>query len=143
MSKTILVPIELSSSDHIDQGKKMIEVAKRLADKEVQIMLVNAVEDIPAYVAAELPRGILEKSRESARSMLKDIARAAGLEANAKLLSGRAHSAILTAADEYKADLIVISSHQPGFQDYLLGSTASRVVRHAKCSVYVVREPDY
>ena len=37
------------------------------------------------------------------------------------------------------ADLIVIGCHAPGVGDFLLGSNAARVVRHAGCSVYVVR----
>jgi len=36
-------------------------------------------------------------------------------------------------------DLIIVGSHKPGLQDYLLGSTAARVVRHAMCSVLVGR----
>ena len=36
-------------------------------------------------------------------------------------------------------DVIVMASHQPKFSDYLLGSTAARVVRHAKCSVLIAR----
>ena len=32
-----------------------------------------------------------------------------------------------------------IASHQPGLQDYFLGSTAAKVVRHATCSVLVMR----
>ncbi len=46
---------------------------------------------------------------------------------------------ILDCADELGADLIVIGSHRPGLKDYLLGSTAARVVRHAECPVYVDR----
>ena len=38
-----------------------------------------------------------------------------------------------------KADCIVIGSHKPGLIDYLLGSTAARVVRHAPCAVHVLR----
>ena len=37
-------------------------------------------------------------------------------------------------------DCIVIGSHRPGLSDYFLGSTASRVVRHAPCAVHVFRE---
>ena len=43
------------------------------------------------------------------------------------------------AAEDDKVDLIIIASHKPGLQDYFLGSTAARVVRHASCSVLVVR----
>jgi len=53
--------------------------------------------------------------------------------------TGRSYSSILDVADEKEAELIIIASHRPGLQDYFLGSTASKVVRHAKCSVLVVR----
>ena len=42
-------------------------------------------------------------------------------------------------AKEKNADMIIIASHRPGLQDYFLGSTAAKVVRHATCSVLVVR----
>jgi nucleotide-binding universal stress UspA family protein len=36
--------------------------------------------------------------------------------------------------------VIVLASHRPELKDYLLGPNAARVVRHAKCSVLVVRD---
>ena len=47
---------------------------------------------------------------------------------------------ILRVAEETGADLIVVGSHRPAMKDYLLGTNASRVVRHARCSVLVARE---
>ena len=41
--------------------------------------------------------------------------------------------------NESGADLLIIASHRPGLQDYFLGSTAAHVVRHAACSVHVIR----
>ncbi|MGI9464424.1 MAG: universal stress protein, partial [Aestuariivirgaceae bacterium] len=64
---------------------------------------------------------------------------AAGVEADVEIRSGRPHHALVSLADEIDADLILIGSHDPGLQDYFLGSTASSVVRHAKCSVLVDR----
>ena len=42
-------------------------------------------------------------------------------------------------SEAIKADLIVMGSHRPELRDYLLGPNAARVVRHAPCSVVVVR----
>ncbi len=42
-------------------------------------------------------------------------------------------------ANSHDVGCIVMASHRPGLQDYLLGSTAARVLRHANCSVYIVR----
>ena len=52
-----------------------------------------------------------------------------------------AAAAILAALEEAEAsaDAIVIASHRPDLSDYLLGSTAARVVRHAQCTVLVLR----
>jgi nucleotide-binding universal stress UspA family protein len=47
---------------------------------------------------------------------------------------------ILGIAEEAGADLIVVGSHRPAMGDYLLGTNASRVVRHAGCSVLVARD---
>jgi len=53
--------------------------------------------------------------------------------------TGHSYNTILEVAKEKNADLIIIASHRPGLQDYFLGSTAAKVVRHANCSVLVVR----
>ena len=52
---------------------------------------------------------------------------------------GAVHRQIVKLADERNVDLIVMESANPKVQDYLLGTTASHVVTHAECSVYVVR----
>lgn len=53
---------------------------------------------------------------------------------------GTVYEEILETAGEIGCDLIVMASHRPELSDYLLGPNASRVVRHAGCSVLVVRE---
>jgi nucleotide-binding universal stress UspA family protein len=52
---------------------------------------------------------------------------------------GVIYKEILKYAEVVKADLIVMSAHRPELEDYLLGPNAARVVRHANCSVLVVR----
>ena len=52
---------------------------------------------------------------------------------------GNIYEEILVAAKKVKVDLIVIGSHRPKLEDYLLGPNAARVVRHASQSVLVVR----
>jgi universal stress protein F len=136
MYAKIIVPIDLS---HVESGKKAITIAQKLLDKDGKIYLVNVVEDIPTYVAAELPVGMLQESKDQALAELKTIANAAGINANIEVRSGRAASSIMDAAEENEANLIIIASHRPGLSDYFLGSTASRVVRHAQCPVFVDR----
>ena len=52
---------------------------------------------------------------------------------------GTIYKAIIETADDIGADLIIMGSHRPELQDYLLGPNAARVVRHSQTSVLVVR----
>jgi nucleotide-binding universal stress UspA family protein len=52
---------------------------------------------------------------------------------------GTIYEEILTFAGKHGIDMIVMASHRPELKDYLLGPNAARVVRHAECSVLVVR----
>jgi universal stress protein F len=136
MYKTILVPIDMS---HIAEGKANIDLAAEHAAAGASIILLNVVEEVPNWAAVELPAGLLDKSLEASQSELKAIAAAAGLSVEVDVRTGHSYNTILDVAEEKKADLIIIASHRPGLQDYFLGSTASKVVRHANCSVLVVR----
>ncbi len=53
---------------------------------------------------------------------------------------GAIYEEILRVAREISADLIVMGSHRPKAEDFFLGPNAARVVRHASCSVTVVRD---
>jgi nucleotide-binding universal stress UspA family protein len=55
------------------------------------------------------------------------------------ILIGNAGHTLTEYAEEIGADLIIVGSHRPEFKDYLLGATAARIVRHAPCSVHVLR----
>ncbi|MDH3387681.1 MAG: universal stress protein [Gammaproteobacteria bacterium] len=136
MYKTILVPIDMS---HIAEGKAIIDVAATHVGKGTKIILLNVIEEIPNWAAAEIPVDILENSRKAVHQDLKAIATASGLKMDVEVRTGHSYNTILDVAEEKDADLIIIASHKPGLQDYFLGSTASKVVRHAKCSVLVVR----
>ncbi len=53
---------------------------------------------------------------------------------------GDPRTAILDAADDWNADLIVVGSHgRTGLERLVMGSVAQSVVAHARCSVQVVR----
>jgi len=136
MYKSILLPIDLSE---MEKGRMIIDVAQRLATKDTRIRLLNVVIDIPAFVAAEVPGEVIKTAMRTAKESLEALIRAAGINADSEIRSGKPGPTILTSADECGADLIIVASHKPGLQDYFLGSTAARVVRHAQCSVLVMR----
>lgn len=136
MFKTILVPIDLA---HVKEGKATIDIAAEHGASGAKIILLTVVEEIPGWAAAELPASLLEQSRTRAQSDLQAIATASSMGMDVEIRSGHPYKTILEVAQEKGVDLIIIASHRPGLQDYFLGSTAAKVVRHATCSVLVIR----
>ena len=136
MYRTIIVPIDLSQET---KGRDILARAIKLGDGGARIILANVLEELPGYVAVELPAGLVEQSRADSEAKLRQIAADAGVEAEITVRLGHPANQILDLAEETNADLIIIASHRPGLQDYFIGSTAGRVVRHATCSVLVTR----
>lgn len=141
MFKTILVPIDVSQSDSGEAGLKA--AAEIAATSGAKLILLNVVGDIPNLVADQLPSNYLEATRARASEAIEKLAEKQKLASGSyeiRTTHGKTYSKILDVAEKGGADLIVIASHQPGAADYLLGSTAAKVVRHAHCSVLVVRD---
>ena len=136
MYKNILVPIDMG---HVVEGKSIIDTAVENAAEGAKITLLNVVEEIPNWAAINLPPDIIDKSLQEALDELKAIANASGRKMEVEVRTGHSYNTILDVAEEKDNDLIVVASHRPGLQDYFLGSTAAKVVRHATCSVLVVR----
>jgi len=136
MYKTILVPIDMA---HVAEGKAIIDIAAKNAAEDTKIILLNVVEDIPTWAAVEIPKDIIDKSLESTQTNLRAIATASGIKMDVEVRTGHSYNTILDVAKEKRVDLIIVASHRPGLQTYFLGSTAAKVVRHADCSVLVVR----
>ncbi len=134
MYKTILVPVDLS---HLEQGSKTLEIARQIGSGQTRIVALHVAPDIPSFVAGQIPNGLIEKNLANARKELALHADQAGAESEVR--SGHPPTVILEYAKEIGADLIIVASHRPGLQDYFLGSTAARVVRHAQCDVLVDR----
>jgi nucleotide-binding universal stress UspA family protein len=85
----------------------------------------------------------LEVLAKPAKELLARAAKSltdAGFKTETLLREGDVRETILDTAQEWKADLIVMGSHSHrGARRFLLGSVAESVVRHAPCSVEVVR----
>lgn len=135
MYTNILVAIAL---DHSPDTKKAIEVARLLAEDDAIITAVHVIEEMPGYVANQIPDEILSRRQPEAEAGLN--AELDGLkDVKPVVIHGHAGRSIVEYAADANVDCIVISSHRPGLQDYFLGSTAQRVVRHAACAVHVLR----
>ena len=140
MYKNIMVPIDLSDSDG---GEGVMRQAKQIAEcYSAQLTLVSVVEPIPPIVAFQMPKEYGQKARDTVKQELAKLAQKVGLAEGSYTTAsrhGHVYHEILDVAQELKPDLILIGSHDPEASDYLLGSVAARIVRHAGCSVFVIR----
>ncbi len=135
MYHNILVPVSFEA-DRNAQGA--MEIAKALRADGGSITCLHVLEQLPKYATEYLPEGHLEAAKadvvEGLKSLVEGVDNAATV-----VVDGHSSRTILAHADNNDVDLIIVASHQPGMQDYLLGSTAAKVVRHAKCAVHVLR----
>jgi nucleotide-binding universal stress UspA family protein len=85
------------------------------------------------------------KSFERARDMVERVAaqlELKGFHPSVSTPDADPRHAIVEAAREWPADLIVIGSHgRKGLDRLFIGSVAESVARHAPCSVEIVRMP--
>ncbi len=134
--RSILLPIDVA---HPEVAAEMFEKARALLTPDGKLSVAYVVPDVPNFVLADMPDGFLPTTIRKSERALRDMVEEAGVDAEVHILTGPPADAILGAAETGEMDLIVVASHRPGLSDYFLGSTAARVVRHAKCSVLVIR----
>lgn len=90
-------------------------------------------------------RQLMKREEERAKAALEREARSRlleGIKVKTLLGAGSPYREIDRIASRMHADLIVISTHgTTGMLHLVMGSVAERVVRHAPCSVLVVKPP--
>jgi universal stress protein F len=136
MYKKIIVPVDPAA---VEIGERILTKAKSLLDAGGEILLLTIIEDIPGYLAIDVPVDLIEGAINDAKAKLVTLKEKTGVAAHIEIRSGAPAREILATAEEHKADLIVIGSHVPDFSNYFIGATADRVVRHSKISVLVDR----
>lgn len=146
MYKRILVPLDGS-----DRAEQALETAAELALKfGAEVLLLRALTlSLQAFVAAPgIPVPVyqgemLDAERAEIEKYLAHQAealRSRGVTVSLVVGEDVAAAAILDAAEDARADLIVMSTHgRTGLARWTYGSVAEKVLRHAPCPVLVVR----
>jgi len=140
MFKTILVAIDL---EHSEQNRRILRAAKNIADANgADVHLLEVVAAAPAIVSQYLHENYEQLASGQAEKELANLAAELDLETgevSCLIRFGTVYDEVLAAARNVEADLIITGSHKPNVSDYLLGSNAARIMRHAECSVLVIR----
>jgi nucleotide-binding universal stress UspA family protein len=136
MYRHILIPVAL---DHEALIARKLEIARHLLADGGQITLLTVLENIPGFISEFVD---LKIDNHLSRKVAARLREAVGEDEQivCTVVTGKPGMQIAAFAADNGADLIIVGSHHPSTQDYFLGSTASRVVRRAGCSVFVVRD---
>ncbi len=141
MFKKIFVPVDLN--DETSWQLALPRALKMVKEDGAKLILFNVVPDLALTVAGTFfPKDYAKKAMEHAEYQLKAVARnnvPVDVDCTCYVRHGSIYKEINRTADQLGADLIVIASHDPSSAGGLLGPNAARVVRHARQSVFVVR----
>lgn len=138
MFRRILVGLDGSAG-----SRRALGVAVQMAATYgAELLTLSVEEGLPHYAA--MVGEVQEAQRQAAEYFAQlqreayDRAKQAGVELKAATTAGHAAQRLVEAAKD--VDLLVIGhSGHTGVWGHFLGTTADQVVRHAPCSVLVVR----
>jgi nucleotide-binding universal stress UspA family protein len=146
----------LLAIDHSPCSAAAVQAVRdRYRTEHSTVRILHVVEwphDLPSALAfAEGPRAAAsvvaahDQLRQSGDGLVAHAARelrAAGFEVATFVVDGEPRRIILEMAAAWPAETIVLGSHgRRGFDRLFLGSVSESVLRHALCSVAVIREP--
>ncbi len=142
--KTILL-----TTDFSDTSKKAFPAALSMAEKFGAKIVLCYIEDdrfpplVVEYMAVGLDE-IRQRQHEQSRKRLEAFAGeslGSDVSYDTVVALGIPHAEIIRVAEEYGADLLVMSTHGRGFISHaVMGSTTERVLRRSPCPVLVVRD---
>lgn len=147
MFQRILVPLDGSQ-----RAERSIPVAARMARTSSGfVILVRIVETPVEYWSslAQIPSATLvetaiEAEVAEAEHYLDALAtspRLKGITVQTVTLFGQVAPSILSAANTYNADIILMSSHgYTGMKRWVMGSIAEKIARHATLPVLILRD---
>jgi nucleotide-binding universal stress UspA family protein len=141
MFNCILIPIDIAEPKLAKAALDKATTIGRLSKARLMLLYVRSLVPMTYMEFAPPDFDQIEESR--VRELLGHMA--ANLDYPQERIStsvrlGSVYAEVLAAASDIKVDLIVIGSQRPTMASYLIGSNAKTIVRHAMCSVLVVRE---
>jgi universal stress protein F len=143
MTSIILVPVDIADPAMAQVAfEKAVELAHH---QQAQIRLVHVRSLLPVTFMEFVPPAFDEEQQKDCEAALEKIRSAIPFPAeqiSSVVRVGSVYNEVLAEAQSCHADLILIGSHRPSMASYLLGSNAATIVRHAPCSVMVVRKKE-
>jgi nucleotide-binding universal stress UspA family protein len=140
MFRTILVPVDI---DDVETSRPALDKAVALVESSggtIRLIYVRSL--VPMSFMEFVPPTFDTAQQGEAEKRLAALVQTIRLpkeRVSSVVTLGGVYHDVLQEADKIGADLIVVGSHRTTMATYLIGSNAATIVRHAKCSVLVVR----
>ncbi|MGL4496491.1 MAG: universal stress protein, partial [Beijerinckiaceae bacterium] len=141
MFNSILVPVDIAEVSIAQPAIQKAVTLAKLSGGKVRFIYVRPL--MPMTFMEFVPETFDTEQKAEAEKALKELAGATGLAADQVtyvVRHGGTYPEVIAEAEAMKADCIVVGSHRPAMSTYLLGSNAAAIVRHATCSVLVIRQ---
>lgn len=140
MFKSILVPVDLAEMDVVKPALDKAIALASMTGASLHLVYVRSI--LPVTFMEYVPPSFDEEQQTECEKKMAEVV--AGLafdksKVTSAVRMGAVYNEVLSEAEEKSCDLIVVGSHHPSMSTYLLGSNAATIVRHAPCSVLVVR----
>ena len=142
MYKNILLAVDLNDEA---SWKKALPTALQLREgKDDQLHVLTVVPDFGMSIVGQFfpkgyEKGVADKVMEALKTFVTENV-PDDVKARSIVGEGTVYEVILDMSKKVGADLIVVAAGRDDLKDFLLGPNAARVVRHAKCTVMVVRD---
>jgi universal stress protein F len=136
----ILLPIDLAEPEMTQTAIREARTLAGAFDGELRLVTVQSL--IPVDFLDYVPEDFDDQIRLGIEQEIATIAAEIDYppeRISTAVLFGPVYHKVLAEARDWGADLIVLCSHRPSTARFLIGSNASAIVRHAPCSVMVVR----
>ncbi len=142
MLKAILLPVDLAE---IEGSRRALAFGVQLARTNGATLHVMTV--LPNFgmsiVGSYFDKGFEQKALADMEQKVRAFCDAevpSDVSVKPHVAHGAIYDEIMRGAEKLACDAIVMAAHRPALKDYLLGPNAARVVRHAKQSVFVIRD---
>ncbi len=141
MFDKILVPVDLNDPTIAECAISVARELTKLSGGSVRFVHVidSAVIVAPMLYLPPVDFNLLAEEQKKALVELTKTINMPAERVSSEVRMGGVYPEVLAAAAEWKADLIIIGAHRPSMATYLLGSSATAIVRHATCPVLVMR----
>ncbi|MDX1488889.1 MAG: universal stress protein [Acidiferrobacterales bacterium] len=141
--KKILVPIDMQELAFADKAVATAVEVARHQQATLHIMTVIPGFGMPIVASYFPPNAMQQASNQVKKELQAYVSKTVpnDVTATCAVAEGTPYEQVIAEAKKVKADLIVLHSHvRKHMEKVLLGSCAQKVVEHAPCSVWVLRD---